>query len=76
MECKCTEFVAAGWCTGKWLRLYQTIRNLTSGDTGILLVVIRPEVTGLEKTRVVYLLDLSEGRRVNGPCDLVRLESF
>ena len=70
------EFVATGWCTGKWLRLYQTIRNLTSGDTGIPLVVIRPEVTGLEKTRVVYLLDLSEGRRVNGPCDLVRLESF
>ena len=76
MECKNTEFVAAGWCTGKWLRLYQTIRNLTSGDTGIPLVVIRPEVTGLEKNRVVYLLDLSEGRRVNGPCDLVRLERF
>ena len=70
------EFVETGWCTGKWLRLYQTIRNLTSGDTGIPLVVIRPEVTGLEKTRVVYLLDLSEGRRVNGPCDLVRLERF
>ena len=70
------EFVATGWCTGKWLRLYQTIRNLTSGDTGIPLVVIRPEVTGLEKNRVVYLLDLSEGRRVNGPCDLVRLERF
>ena len=28
------EFMAAGWCTGKWLRLYQTIRNLTSGDMG------------------------------------------
>ena len=34
------EFVAAGWCTRKWLRLDQTIRNLTSGDLGISLVVI------------------------------------
>ena len=25
-------FVAAGWCTKKWLRFDQTIRNLTSGD--------------------------------------------
>ena len=56
------EFVAAGWCTRKWLRLYQTMRNLTSGDLGILLVVIQLGVTGLNKTKVVYLLDLFEGK--------------
>ena len=32
VEYKCMEFVAAGWCTKKWLRFNQTIRNLTSGD--------------------------------------------
>ena len=60
------KIVGKGWCTRKWLRLYQTIRNITSGDLGILLVVIRLGVTGLKKTRVVYLLDLlerEEGRR-------------
>ena len=30
-----------GQCRRNWLRLYQTIRNLTSGDMGIPLVVIR-----------------------------------
>ena len=33
--------VAQGWCTTKWLRFNQTIRNLTSGDLVIPLVVIR-----------------------------------
>ena len=56
------EFMAAGWCTGKWLRLYQTIRNLTSGDVGIPLVVIRPGVAGWKKFRLLYLVDLFEGR--------------
>ena len=46
MECKCMEFMATGWCTRKWLRLYQTIRTLTFGDVGIMLVVIRPGVAG------------------------------
>ena len=55
MECKCIEFVAAGWCTGKMLRLYQTIRNLTFGDMGIPLVVIRLGVTRLKKIRIMYL---------------------
>ena len=49
------------------------MRNLTSGDLEIL-VVIRLGVTGLEKTRVVYLLDLSEGRGENGQCDLACVE--
>ena len=42
------ELVAAGWCTTKCLRLDQTIRNLTSGILGILLLVIQLEVTGLK----------------------------
>ena len=45
VQCKCLEFVAVGWCRRKWLRLYQTIGNLTSGDMGILLVLIRQGVT-------------------------------
>ena len=44
------ELVAAGWRTRKWLRFDQTIRNLTSGDLGIPLVVIQLGVTGLKKT--------------------------
>ena len=62
VHCKCMELVAEGLCTKKWLRFDQTIRNLTSGDLEIPLVVIRLGVTGLKKTRVVYLLDLFEGR--------------
>ena len=45
---------------------YQTVRNLTSGDLGIPLVEIRLGVTGLKKTRVVYLLDLFERRSGEG----------
>ena len=60
--------------TGKWLRLYRTIRSLTSGGIGIPLVVILLGVTGLKKTRVVYLLDLSEGRGENEQCDLMPVE--
>ena len=44
----------------------QTVRNLTSGDLGILLVEIRLGVTGLKKTRVVYLLGLFERRSGEG----------
>ena len=33
------EFVATGCCTRNWLTFDQTIRNLTSGDLGIPLVV-------------------------------------
>ena len=59
---KCMELVVAGWCTRKLLRFDQIIRNLTSGDCGISLLLIRLGVTGLRKTRVVYFLDLFEGR--------------
>ena len=50
------------------------MRNLTSGDLGILLVVIQLEVTGLKKTKVVYLLDLCKGRGEKGQYDLLCLE--
>ena len=46
----------------KLLRLNQTTRNITSGDFGILLVVIQLGVTGLKKTRAECLLGLFEGR--------------
>ena len=69
-ECKCMESVDTGWCTKKWLRLYQTIRNLTTDDMGILLVVIQLGVTRLKRIRLMYLLDLFEGRVENGQCDL------
>ena len=74
VECKYMEFVAAGWCTGKWLRPYQTIRNLTSGDIGIPLAVIQLRVTKLKKIRIVYLLDLFDERREKGQSDLVYVE--
>ena len=74
MDCRCMEFVAVGWCTRKWLRLYQTIRDLTSDDLRIVLVVTRLGVTGLKKTRVVYVLDLFEGKGEKKQCDLVCVE--
>ena len=58
-----SEFVAACWCTRKWLKFDQTIRSFTFGDLGIPLVVIQLGVTELKKTKVVYLLDLPQVRR-------------
>ena len=52
MDCKCMEFVAASWCTMKWLRFIQTIRNFTSGDLRIPLVVTHWGVTELKKTGI------------------------
>ena len=43
------KLVATGSCTRKWLRSSQTIRNLTSGDLGIPIVVIQLGVTALER---------------------------
>ena len=71
MKCKCVEFVATDWCTRKLLRLHQIIRSPTSGDLGIPLVLIRPEVPGLKKTRLRCTgPDLFEGRGEKGQCDL------
>ena len=44
---------AAGWCIRKWLRFNQTISNFTSGDLGILLVVIQLVVTGIYSNRLL-----------------------
>ena len=71
VHCRCMELVAAGWCTRKWLWLHPAVRNLTSGDLGIPLVVIRLGVTRLKKTRSVCLSDLFEGRGEKGQFDLV-----
>ena len=68
------EFVAAGSYKRKWSRFYQTMRNLTCADLGILLVVIQLGITGLKKTKVMYFLDLFEGRGKKGQCDSVCLE--
>ena len=65
------RLVAASWCTTIWLRFNQTIRNVTSGDLVIPLVVIRLGVNGLRKTRVVYFLDMFEGRGKKEQCDLL-----
>ena len=56
------------------MRFDDTIRNITSSDLGTPLVVTRLGVTGLKKARVVYLLELFEGKREKGQCDLVRAE--
>ena len=48
------------------------MRNLTSGDLGILLEVIQLGVTGLKK--IVYLLDLLKQRGEKEQCDLVCLK--
>ena len=53
-----------GQCRRNWLRLYQTIKNLTD-STGS---------TGLKKIRLVYLLHLFEGKGEKGQCDLVCVE--
>ena len=50
------------------------MRNLTCADLGILLVVIQLGITGLKKTKVMYFLDLFEGRGKKGQCDSVCLE--
>ena len=67
------DFVDIGWCRKKWLRLYQTTRNLTSGDMGIPLVVMTGS-TRLKKIRLMYLLDLFEGRGEKRQCDLLCVE--
>ena len=43
------ELVAVDWCTRKWLSFDQTIRNFTSGDLEILLVVTQLGLTRFKK---------------------------
>ena len=54
--------VATGCFTSMWLRFDQSVTNLTSGDLGIPVVVIRLTVSGLKKARVVYLVGLFEAK--------------
>ena len=57
--------------------VFETLRNykkINSGDLEILLVVIQLGVAGLKKIRLVYLLDLFEGRGEKGQCDLACVE--
>ena len=68
------EIVAVGWCARKWLWLHQTIRNLSSGDFGIPLVMSRLGVTRGKRTRVVCLSDLFEARGEKGQRGLVYVE--
>ena len=79
--------VGCGWNVSAWNSWLQAgvqgsgwdsfkIRNLTSGDMGILLVVILLGVTRLKKIRLVFLLDLFEGWGEKGLCDLVYVESL
>ena len=65
------KLVATGSCTRKWLKSSQTIRNLTSGDLGIPIVVIQLGVTALEKARSYISKDLFDGMGKKGHCDLV-----
>ena len=58
----------------KVLKCTLALRNLTSGDLEIPVVVIRLEVTRLKITRVMYLLDLFEGKGENEQYDLVFVE--
>ena len=55
------DFVAAGWCRAKNLRLNQAIKNLICGDLEIPLGVIWLGVARLKKTGLVYLLDMFGG---------------
>ena len=65
MDWKCVEFVIAGRCARRSLRLDQTIGSLTCGGVEISLVVIRLGEAGLRGAGFVYLLGLlgGEGRR-------------
>ena len=67
VDCRCMEFVVAGWCARKWLRFYQTMRNKKSYFWWF-------GKSELKKTRVLYLLDLFEERGEDGQCNLVCVE--
>ena len=58
----------AGWCTRKWLRFNQTISNFTSGDLGILLVVIQLGVTGILRQsdfcQIFFLVSMERVRQI------------
>ena len=75
-DCNCMELVAAGWCARIWFRFDQIIRNLTSGDLEISLVVLQLGVNGLKKTRsfISQTCLREEGRRSSGIQCVERLQ--
>ena len=74
VDCKCMESMAAGWCTGKSLRLDQTKRNRFlwwfRNSTCIDWTGSKKSKTGLKKTGCFYLLYLFEGRGKKEWCAL------
>ena len=50
------EYIAAGWCTRKLVRLDQTMRNLTCSDLGIPLDSNGSNHFEKEEDGVIYLL--------------------
>ena len=65
------EFIDTAWCSGNWLRLDQTRRDLTCGDLEIPLVAIRVGKTEPKNNKFVCHLDLLGGSGKKGWCDLV-----
>ena len=59
VDCRCMEFVVAGWCARKWVRLCQALRNKKFYFWWF-------GKSELKKTRVIYLLDLFEERGEKG----------
>ena len=57
------ELVAAGWCARIWFRFDQIIGNLACGASA--------GSKWIEKDKVIYLLDLFEGRGEKELWDLV-----
>ena len=79
VKCKCTDFLAAVWCTGKWLRLYQTIRNLTSSEILWCGNIVCGDSTcsnWIEKYQARVPPRPVLGKRGDGECDLSCVEHF
>ena len=53
LDCKCVEFVIAGWSLHD-LKLEQAMRNITCGDQQILVMVIRLVLMRVETEEISY----------------------
>ena len=72
VHCKRIKFVAAGWCTRKWFRLYQIIRKLNFGDLIIPLWWFdRYPNWKRPGSHTPSPPNLFEGKGEKGQCDLV-----
>ena len=70
VECKCMEYVAIGWCKRLWLKLYETIKNLTFDDIGIPLVVIQMGVLDWKASGLCISLTFLRGEGAVRFCGL------